>query len=223
MCKFIGNSNERILCEMSKSEILRLYSIVHVVMKTTKMSNFTCQWKFFVSIFFTCQVSACDLQPFSCHDLENDIYSQTAKTVFRHLNWYKCFLTQNFSPLFCDKYLSYLLWSLFYGRCRDAQENNNESFLPCSFGVVKVKLKRLWQNDPRFAQVKFWCAFVLAFSSDRINKLTLNCLKYSETWTIYKAENIYLKNLNGLNTRSSSEYWPSVENVLILLFQYIIF
>ena len=150
-------------------------------------------------------------------------YTQTAKTVFRHLNWYKCFLTQNFSPLFCHKYLSYLLWSLFYGRCRDAQENNNESFLPCSFGVVKVKLKRLWQNDPRFAQVKFWCAFVLAFSSDRINKLTLNCLKYSETWTIYKAENIYLKNLNGLNTRSSSEYWPSVENVLILLFQYIIF
>ena len=208
---------------MIKSEILRLYSIVHVVMKTTKTSNFTCQWKFFVSIFFTCQVSACDLQPFSCHDLENDIYSQTAKIVFRHLNWYKCFLTQNFSPLFCDKYLSYLLWSLFYGRCRDAQENNNESFLPCSFGVVKVKLKRLWQNDPRFAQVKFWCAFVLAFSSDRINKLTLNCLKYSETWTIYKAENIYLKNLNGLNTRSSSEYWPSVENVLILLFQYIIF
>jgi len=99
------------------------------------------------------------------------------------------------SALFCDKYLSYLLWSLFYGRCRDAQENNNESFLPCSFGVVKVKLKRLWQNDPGFAQVKFWCAFVLAFSSDRINKLTLNCLKYSETWTIYKAENIYFKKI----------------------------
>ena len=25
------------------------------------------------------------LQPFSCHDLANEIYLQTAKTVFRHL------------------------------------------------------------------------------------------------------------------------------------------
>ena len=38
-------------------------------------------------IFFTCQVSACELQPFSCHDLANDIHSQTAKTVFSHLKW----------------------------------------------------------------------------------------------------------------------------------------
>ena len=72
MCKFIGKSNERILCKLSKSEILRLYSIVHVAMETTKMSNFTCQSKSFISIFFTCQVSACELQPFSFHDLAND-------------------------------------------------------------------------------------------------------------------------------------------------------
>ena len=39
----------------------------------------------FISIFYTCQVSACELQPFSCIDLGNDIYSQTAKTVFSHL------------------------------------------------------------------------------------------------------------------------------------------
>ena len=86
MCKFIGKSNERILCKLSKSEILRLYSIVHVAMETTKMSNFTCQSKSFISLFFTCQVSACELQPFSCHDLANDMHSQTAKTVFSHLN-----------------------------------------------------------------------------------------------------------------------------------------
>ena len=86
MCKLIGKSNERILCKLSKSGILRLYSIVHVAMKTTKTSNFTCQPKSFISIFFTCQVSACELQPFSCHDLANDVYSQTAKTVFSHLN-----------------------------------------------------------------------------------------------------------------------------------------
>ena len=69
---------------MSESEILMLYSIVHVAMETTKTSNFTCQSKYFISIFFTCgfftcQVSACELQPFSCLDLVNDIFSQTAK------------------------------------------------------------------------------------------------------------------------------------------------
>ena len=57
-------------------------------METTKTSNFTCQSESFISIFFTCQVSACELQPFSCHDLANDIRSQTAKTVFSHLK--KC-------------------------------------------------------------------------------------------------------------------------------------
>ena len=86
MRKFIGKSNDRILCKLSKSEILRLYSIIHVAMETTKTSHFTCRSKSFISIFFTCQVSACELQPFSCHDLTNDIYSQTANTVFRHLN-----------------------------------------------------------------------------------------------------------------------------------------
>ena len=73
----LGKSNERILCKLSKSEILRLYSIVHVAMETSKS---------FISIFFTCQVSACELQPFSCHYLANDRYSQTVKTVFSHLN-----------------------------------------------------------------------------------------------------------------------------------------
>ena len=70
MCKFIGNW---------------LYSIVDVAMETTEKSNFTCQSKSFISIFFNCQVSACELQPFSCYDLANDIFSQTAKTVFSHL------------------------------------------------------------------------------------------------------------------------------------------
>ena len=86
MCKFIGKSNERILCKLKKCEILRLYSIIHVAMETAKTLSFTCQSKSFISIFFTCKVSACELHPFSCHDLANDIYSQTAKTVFNHLN-----------------------------------------------------------------------------------------------------------------------------------------
>ena len=70
---------------LSKSEILRLYSIVRVAMETTKTSNFTCQSKSFISIFFTCQVSACELQPISCNNLANDTESQTAKTVLSHL------------------------------------------------------------------------------------------------------------------------------------------
>ena len=86
MCKFITRSDERILCKLSKCEILRLYSIVHVAMETTKTSNFACESKSFISIFFTCQVSVCELQPFSCYDLANDIHLQTAKTVFSHLN-----------------------------------------------------------------------------------------------------------------------------------------
>ena len=85
MCKFIGKSNERILCKLSKSKILRLYSIIHVAMEATKTSHFTCQLKSFIGICFTCQVSACELQPFSCHDLANDIYLQTAKPLFSHL------------------------------------------------------------------------------------------------------------------------------------------
>ena len=67
MRKFIGKSNERILCKLNKSEILRLYSIIHVAMETAKTSSFTCQSKSFISIFFTCQVSACELQRFSYH------------------------------------------------------------------------------------------------------------------------------------------------------------
>ena len=71
--------------QTEQSEILRLYSIVHVAMETTKTSHFTCQSKSFISIVFSRQVSACELQTFSCHDLAHDIYSQIAKTVFSHL------------------------------------------------------------------------------------------------------------------------------------------
>ena len=55
-----------------------------VAMETTKNITFHLQSESFISIFFTCQVLACELQPFSCHDLANDMYSQTAKTVFSH-------------------------------------------------------------------------------------------------------------------------------------------
>ena len=34
---------------------------------------------------YICHLSACELQPISCHDLANEIHSQTAKTVFSRL------------------------------------------------------------------------------------------------------------------------------------------
>ena len=54
--------------------------------KLRKRQIIACQSESFIGIlFFTCQVPACELQPFSCHDLANDITSQTVKTVFSHL------------------------------------------------------------------------------------------------------------------------------------------
>ena len=63
MTNYRRKSNERLLCKLSKSEILRLYSLVHVAMETTRTSNFTWRSKYFVSIFFTCQVQlmSCNL------------------------------------------------------------------------------------------------------------------------------------------------------------------
>ena len=115
MCKFIAKSDEKILCKLSKCEIERLYSIVYVAMETTKTSNFTCESKHFISIFFTCQVSACELQTFSCYDLANDIHLQTAKTVFSHLNNLHSFvevLFTSFGFIFADC-LVRSIWFIF--------------------------------------------------------------------------------------------------------------
>ena len=37
---YTGKSNEQILCKLSKSEILRLYSVVHVALKLQKRQIF---------------------------------------------------------------------------------------------------------------------------------------------------------------------------------------
>ena len=39
MCKFIGKSNEGILCKLSKNDISRLYSVGHVSMKTSHFAR----------------------------------------------------------------------------------------------------------------------------------------------------------------------------------------
>ena len=67
--------------KLSKSEILRLYSIVHVAMETTKTSNFTCQTKSFVKF----QLVSCNRSLAMIWQMKAR-YSQTAKTLFSHLN-----------------------------------------------------------------------------------------------------------------------------------------
>ena len=82
-----GKSNERILCKLSKFKV-KFYGCIQSFMlrwKLRKRQIIACQSESFISIFFTCQVPACELQPFSCHDLANDIFSQTVKTVLSHL------------------------------------------------------------------------------------------------------------------------------------------
>ena len=62
MCKFIRKSNEQILCSLSKSEMLRLHSIVHVAMETTITSHFTHQT--LLSVYFSLvkfQFASCNL------------------------------------------------------------------------------------------------------------------------------------------------------------------
>ena len=83
--KFIGKSNERILYKLSKKWNFKVVFNRSCCHGNYENVTFYCQARSFISIFFTCQVPACELQPFSCHDLANDIYSQTAKTVFSHL------------------------------------------------------------------------------------------------------------------------------------------
>ena len=94
-------------------------------METMKTSNFTCQSKSFISIFFTCQVSVCELQPFSCHNLAHDIYSQTPKTVFSHLKGEDSFTAhtawKNWQGT--PKSLIEILTSLYTGRVsKDAKD-----------------------------------------------------------------------------------------------------
>ena len=74
------------LCKLGKSEILRLYSIAHVAWKLGKRQIVPV-----VQNLSSVYLSLANFQLVSynlslnCHDLANDIYSQTAKTLFSHL------------------------------------------------------------------------------------------------------------------------------------------
>ena len=90
-------------------------------METTKTSNFTCQSKSLITIFFTCRVSACEPQSFSCHDLANDIHSQTAKTMFSHLN--------------------ITVYVIFVCDVLTLSDNISFHFVYCSLGDLEIVLK----------------------------------------------------------------------------------
>ena len=79
MCKFIGKSKERILCKPSNSEILRLYSIVHVVMETTKTSNFTCQSKSFINREYFMESAGVRYLHTSCFCISTGIRNRTSE------------------------------------------------------------------------------------------------------------------------------------------------
>ena len=51
-------------------------------METSKTSNFTCQSKYFISLLFTCQVLACELQPFSLDMIWQMTYIHKVQKLF---------------------------------------------------------------------------------------------------------------------------------------------
>ena len=75
-CKLCASLYENLMGEFYETEQKWNFKAVfncYVEMETTKTSNFTRQSKSFIKTFFTCKVSACELQAFSCHYLANDI------------------------------------------------------------------------------------------------------------------------------------------------------
>ena len=64
MCKFIGKSNERILYKLSKRWNFKVVFNRSCCHGNYENVTFYCQARSFISIFFTCQVPACELQPF---------------------------------------------------------------------------------------------------------------------------------------------------------------
>ena len=81
-------------------------------------------------IFSLCQVSACELQRFSCRELTNEIYSQTVKTVFSHLK---------------QKLRLCVLWKICSGCLLPvlaphvlSNKQKKALMLPCPFNLVSI-------------------------------------------------------------------------------------
>ena len=65
----------------------RLYSIVHAAMETTKTQILPGNQNLSSVYFSLCQVSACELQPFPCHDLVNEYTHKLPKLCSATLNY----------------------------------------------------------------------------------------------------------------------------------------
>ena len=118
MCKFIGKSNEGILCKLSKNDILRLYSVGHVSMETTKTSHFTCPSKL-SSVYFSLakfQIVSCNRslamiwQKTYTQKLPKQCSATLIRTLRRHAmvsvtcGWQQgSFLHEHARPLTCQR------------------------------------------------------------------------------------------------------------------------
>ena len=131
MRKFIGKSNERILCKLSKSEILRLYPIVHVATETTKTSHFTCRSKSFISIFSLAnfQLVSCNLslamiwQMTYTHKLPK-LCSTTLKSEFALPQTYRAY-----SISFNSSNVGKFFWSWILKDCIKVQEKKKKNVI----------------------------------------------------------------------------------------------
>ena len=114
MCKFIGKSNEQILCKLSKSEILRLYSIVHGAMEITKTSNFAWQSKYSISIFFSLWAATLLLPWFGewhiLTNCQNCVHAATLKNMKDVSLTTLCILMNGKPQIVCNS-CKYYYWS----------------------------------------------------------------------------------------------------------------
>ena len=131
MRKFIGKSNERIWCKLSKSEILRLYSIVHVAMETTKTSHFTCRSNH-LSVYFSLanfQLVSCNLslamiwQMTYTHKLPK-LCSATLKSEFALPQTYRAY-----SISFNSSNVGKFFWSWILKDCIKVEEKKKKVFV----------------------------------------------------------------------------------------------
>ena len=105
MCKFIGKSNERILCKLSKIEILRLYSNLHVAMLPVNQNP--------LSVYF----SLANFQLMSCNLALAMIWQMTYTYKLPKPYSFTCTLNRIFCIIYsisimeCNTSMYYLLYA----------------------------------------------------------------------------------------------------------------
>ena len=122
----MGKSSERIFCKVSKSEILRLFSIVHVDMETMKTSNFTCH-----SNLSSVYCSLAKFQLVSCNLSLAMIWQMT----YTHK-----------LPKLCSATLKGLCHQLHVFACLKSQLRAKQICLPSIISNVVKNKNKLWKT-----------------------------------------------------------------------------